>query len=893
MTIAGDFCGDITLNGGEIKNANVERLASPPENATQGRIYYNTTNKHFYGYNGSDWVLLETLPDSIIDALLNSGELLGSATSNTVANTLVLRDENGSFEGDFTNGANFHNSEIKNFLCDRLSSNPETPTASRLYFNTTDKCFYGYNGIRWVNLSYDKTEALVDFYSKSEIDAIKTSLQGQIDGGIQDWFYPVAPTLTNEPYTLWTTVENKNQHLGDLYYDTVTGYCYRFLLNGETYGWTKLTDTDITKALSDAAIAQTTADSKAKVFSTTPSPPYNIGDLWVQGSSGDILKCSTAQISSGSYSASHWVRSFKYDMARSVYDTNASGVVDNAEKVNGLSVLTAVPSGAVFTDTVTTINGKTGVIAKSDIMALGIPGQDTTYSVATQTSSGLISGEDKTKLDGIATGANNYVHPSSHSISEVSGLQTALDNKVDDTQVLTNVPANALFTDTVYVHPSNHAPSIITQDSSNRFVTDAQITSWTEKQSSLGFTPENVANKGQASGYAGLGTDGKVPLAQLPTIPEGHTHTNKSILDKITVGTETSYDLDSFVTESQLVNLGAGDMLKSTYDTTNNGIVDNSEKVNGLTVQTAVPTNAVFTDTVYTHPSYTAYADGLYKITTNALGHVSSTTAVSKSDITTLGIPAQDTTYSAATTTVPGLMSATDKTKIDGISSGAQVNNISDTNATNLTGGNASTLHYHASDRSRSNHTGTQTSSTISDFANTVIATVLTGLSVATNSATSAADTILVAIGKLQAQITAHLANVSNPHSVTKTQVGLGNVDNTSDASKPVSTATQTALNLKADTTTVTALTAMKTATITTTWSGTSAPYTQTIAVTGITSTDCPLITPVYSATLATAILEKTAWNLVGKIETGSGNITVTCFSEKPVTAINIQLKGA
>ena len=47
--------------------------------------------------------------------------------------------------------------------------------------------------------------------------------------------------------------------------------------------------------------------------------------------------------------------------------------------------------------------------------------------------------------------------------------------------------------------------------------------------------------------------------------------------------------------------------------------------------------------------------------------------------------------------------------------------------------------------------------------------------------------------------VTAHTGNTSNPHSVTKAQVGLGNVDNTSDANKPVSTATQTALNLKAD----------------------------------------------------------------------------------------------
>ena len=47
--------------------------------------------------------------------------------------------------------------------------------------------------------------------------------------------------------------------------------------------------------------------------------------------------------------------------------------------------------------------------------------------------------------------------------------------------------------------------------------------------------------------------------------------------------------------------------------------------------------------------------------------------------------------------------------------------------------------------------------------------------------------------------VSSHTGNTSNPHSVTKTQVGLGSVDNTSDASKPVSTATQTALNLKAN----------------------------------------------------------------------------------------------
>lgn len=61
-------------------------------------------------------------------------------------------------------------------------------------------------------------------------------------------------------------------------------------------------------------------------------------------------------------------------------------------------------------------------VAKSDITALGIPGQDTTYGNATQSTSGLMSAADKTKLDGISTGANKYVHPTGEAANKTLGL---------------------------------------------------------------------------------------------------------------------------------------------------------------------------------------------------------------------------------------------------------------------------------------------------------------------------------------------------------------------------------------------------------------------------------------------------------------------------------------
>ena len=61
------------------------------------------------------------------------------------------------------------------------------------------------------------------------------------------------------------------------------------------------------------------------------------------------------------------------------------------------------------------------------------------------------------------------------------------------------------------------------------------------------------------------------------------------------------------------------------------------------------------------------------------------------------------------------------------------------------------------------------------------------------------AETVQSQLEETLANVEAHKANTTNPHVVTKFQVGLGNADDTSDINKPVSTAHQAALNLKAD----------------------------------------------------------------------------------------------
>lgn len=84
-------------------------------------------------------------------------------------------------------------------------------------------------------------------------------------------------------------------------------------------------------------------------------------------------------------------------------------------------------------------------------------------------------------------------------------------------------------------------------------------------------------------------------------------------------------------------------------------------------------------ENAYVHPEHTARSSGLYKVTVDDEGHVTAVVAVAKEDITALGIPAQDTTYSEATTSSPGLMSAWDKTVV-----GRAIQDIGDTMKGNL-----------------------------------------------------------------------------------------------------------------------------------------------------------------------------------------------------------------
>ena len=276
-------------------------------NATQkaeheGDLWYNTSNQKTYIYDGSAWQETKsTPPDEVFDEIDGKAQIFvrqpvppysvgdlwfNSATSDIM--TCITARPSGSY--------NAKDWEKRNKYTDDSYAEEVAGDLSNFADQVT-----------------------------GDIDNIQT----QLDGKIETYYYDYEPTLSNIPASAWTTEEERQKHIGDLFYWKSKGFTYRFLKDGSTWKWQAIKDSDIDEALQQAATAQDTADGKRRVFTSTPTPPYDVGDLWAQGGSGDIMRCIRSR-SSGNYTSSDWDKASKYT------DDTAVDDLDNALDQEGV-----------------------------------------------------------------------------------------------------------------------------------------------------------------------------------------------------------------------------------------------------------------------------------------------------------------------------------------------------------------------------------------------------------------------------------------------------------------------------------------------------------------------------------------------------------------------------
>lgn len=178
-------------------------------------------------------------------------------------------------------------------------------------------------------------------------------LQKQTDGAIETWFYEGVPTIDNLPAVDWTTGDLKKKHIGDLYYDQITGYAYRFTKYNDDvnpYRWNRIKDNDIVSALDAANRAQITADGKMKVFYGEIKPTnYQVGDMWVNATlegkfNNDIARA--VADNKTSFNANDWVLASRYSEAIATiqkwtneYETKFSNLVDEVKRQKDQSIV--------------------------------------------------------------------------------------------------------------------------------------------------------------------------------------------------------------------------------------------------------------------------------------------------------------------------------------------------------------------------------------------------------------------------------------------------------------------------------------------------------------------------------------------------------------------------
>lgn len=211
---------------------------------------------------------------------------------------------------------------------------PEPPyDAGDLWFNGEDilVCTVArtasdkYNASDWVKKdSYASKDDM-----KNYVDGVTKDMQDQIDSKAEQYFYAYDPTLDNEPAKSWTTDEEKEKHVDDLFYNTETGKAYRFMKGDDgSYKWELVQDKDVTNALEAASKAQDTADGKRRVFTADaskdehPDPPYDEGDLWYTGA--EVLVCEKPKAEGEAYDAGDWRKKDNY--------TNKDEVIDAVDK---------------------------------------------------------------------------------------------------------------------------------------------------------------------------------------------------------------------------------------------------------------------------------------------------------------------------------------------------------------------------------------------------------------------------------------------------------------------------------------------------------------------------------------------------------------------------------
>ncbi|MEQ8469697.1 MAG: hypothetical protein RIC35_00850 [Marinoscillum sp.] len=266
------------------------------------------------------------------------------------------------------------------------------------------------------------------------------------------------------------------------------------------------------------------------------------------------------------------------DMLKSLYDIDDDGIVDNAELVNGLTVETSVPTGAIFTDNQTSVD--VVVTPSGNLTSSNVQSALEELQNEVSGSGDMLTAVYDQNLDGYSDTA-------------------AVANALNGYTIETSVPAGAVFTDAqtagdVGVTPNGNLSSSDVQSAleelQNEVSGSGDMLTAVYDQNLDGYS-DTAAVANSLNGYT-IET----------SVPAGAVFTDAQIAGDVGVtpnGDLLSSDVQSALEELQNEVSGSGDMLTAVYDQNLDGYSDTAavaNSLNGYTIETSVPAGAVFID---------------------------------------------------------------------------------------------------------------------------------------------------------------------------------------------------------------------------------------------------------------------------------------------------------
>lgn len=365
----------------------------------KGDLWYNTNDQKTYIFNGNSWELTKTTPpDEVFDKIDGKAQIFVSQPKPPYA------------VGDLW--FNSKTSDIMTCVKARTTGN----------FDSTD----------WEKRNkYTDDSSLTDFINNTYTTDIG-NIQDQIDGKIETF------RQETDPSTAWTTADDKKKHIGDLWYDTATNET--FMYNGA--GWSPVAGT-----VPDEVWGK--IDSKCQIFTAQPKPPYNKGDLWFVGSSGDILTCTTARKDGESYVETDWTKQNKY-----TDDTTANTIK------NGILKSTYIDSQWVIAPNIKggqlLISNKSGTISAQITSEGKLIAKEGEFSGKIVSTSGEIGGFniDNYSLwsgQNVLGGSGVYISPK-YGISCNSSFQVTTGGKLTatDADITGDITATSIYAQDAY-----------------------------------------------------------------------------------------------------------------------------------------------------------------------------------------------------------------------------------------------------------------------------------------------------------------------------------------------------------------------------------------------------------------------------------------------------------